>query len=148
MDAATRNSMMNFFNEVASIVPSTGRLTERFFSAPNSNARRHVLRSLCEAIVSCKSFVTVNTNQSSQAIVACVLLDQNASLRNWIEPTDAWYQADRDDMLSQLKTGFPLSDDVRWNRPSGGFFMSIDRAFRSDADEVTECTTKESTLAK
>jgi (S)-3,5-dihydroxyphenylglycine transaminase len=104
-------------------------------------------RALWEDLVKRKSFLTVNTSQIAQAMVAGVLLDQNGSLRDWSQPALAWYRTNRDLMLSQLEAVFsPLSDDVRWNRPSGGFFLAVDLPFKFDANAVNECASQDNVI--
>jgi len=99
-------------------------------------------RALWQDLVQRKSFVTVNTSQINQAIVGGLLLDQNGSLQQWIQPTLAWYRSNRDAMLSQLAAVFePVSNSIRWNRPAGGFFLNVDLPFRFDAEAVRECAT-------
>ncbi|WP_108521627.1 PLP-dependent aminotransferase family protein [Bradyrhizobium algeriense] len=99
-------------------------------------------RTLWEDLVQRKSFGTVNTSQISQAIVAGLLIEQRTSLRGWIRPALDWYRANRDLMLCQLDDVFsPLSDQVRWNRPAGGFFLTLDLPFRFDANTADECAT-------
>jgi (S)-3,5-dihydroxyphenylglycine transaminase len=101
---------------------------------------REARRALWHDLVQRKSFLTTNTNQISQAIVGGILLEQNGSLQQWIAPALGWYRNNRDAMLSQLDAVFaPVSDQIRWNRPAGGFFLSLNLPFRFGADAVTEC---------
>jgi len=103
---------------------------------------RAASRALWCALVHRKSFLTVNTSQITQAIVGGLLLEQNGSLQQWIQPALAWYRNNRDAMLSQLQAVFSsMSDRIRWNHPSGGFFISVDLPFRFDAKAVLECAT-------
>ncbi|MCW1413725.1 PLP-dependent aminotransferase family protein [Rhizobium sp. 1AS11] len=97
-------------------------------------------RVLWEDLVQRKSFVTLNTSQITQAIVAGLLIEQGVSLRGWIRPALDWYRANRDLMLCQLDCVFsPFSDQIRWNRPSGGFFLTLDLPFRFSAESMNEC---------
>jgi (S)-3,5-dihydroxyphenylglycine transaminase len=103
---------------------------------------RAASRALWRHLVQRKSFLTLNTSQITQAIVGGLLLQQNGSLQQWIQPALGWYRTNRDAMLSQLQAVFkPMSDGIRWNRPSGGFFLSLDLPFRFDAEAVLECAT-------
>jgi (S)-3,5-dihydroxyphenylglycine transaminase len=103
---------------------------------------RAASRALWRHLVQRKSFLTVNTSQITQAIVGGLLLQQNGSLQQWIQPALAWYRINRDAMLTQLQAVFALmSDEIRWSRPSGGFFLSLDLPFRFDAEAVLECAT-------
>jgi len=95
---------------------------------------------LWNRLIERKSFVTVNTSQINQSIIGGILLQQSCSLREWVRPVLEAYRANRDAMLDELQRVFPHGGiDVRWNRPSGGFFLSLDLPFRFDADAVTEC---------
>jgi (S)-3,5-dihydroxyphenylglycine transaminase len=86
---------------------------------------------LWHKLVERKSFVTVNTSQVNQSIVGGILLDQSCSLREWIRPVLEAYRANRDAMLDELQQVFADSDDdVHWNTPHGGFFLSVDLPFR------------------
>jgi (S)-3,5-dihydroxyphenylglycine transaminase len=103
---------------------------------------RVACKRLWDELVQRKSFVTVNTSQVTQAIVGGILLEQNCSLQDWIRPGLNFYRDNRDVMLDQLQRAFSgLSDQIRWNRPSGGFFLSLDLPFQFDAHAVTECAT-------
>lgn len=106
-----------------------------------------VCQALWDDLVQRKSFVTINTSQITQAIVAGLLIEQRASLRGWIRPALDWYRANRDVMLRQLDSVFsPLSDPIRWNRPSGGFFLALDLPFRFGADDVDECARRDNVI--
>jgi len=103
---------------------------------------RAASRALLEKLVQRKSFMTVNTSQITQAIVGGILLDQDCSLRNWVQPSVDLYRNNRDIMLGQLEAVFTtLTDRIQWNHPQGGFFLSLDLPFRFDANAVTECAT-------
>ncbi|MFL9875103.1 aminotransferase-like domain-containing protein [Paraburkholderia megapolitana] len=103
-------------------------------------AARHAL---WENLVQRKSYVTVNTSPLTQAIVGGLLLAEGGSLRNWIQPMAGWYRTNRDTMLDALQSTFaPLSDAIGWNRPAGGFFLSMDLPFEFDAQAVTDCATR------
>ncbi|MFC5743210.1 PLP-dependent aminotransferase family protein [Dyella tabacisoli] len=95
---------------------------------------------LFEELTQRKSFLTVNTSQIAQAIVAGLLLEQDCSLRKWVQPAVDLYRDNRDTMLRQLDRVFaPLAGTIGWNRPDGGFFLSLDLPFRFDAEAVTAC---------
>ena len=108
---------------------------------------RAASRALWEDLVNRKSFLTVNTSQIAQAMVAGVLLEQNGTLLDWIQPALARYRENRDLMLTHLQSVFsPLSNEVRWNRPSGGFFLTVDLPFKFDAESVNECASQDSVI--
>ena len=85
-----------------------------------------------------KSFMTVNTPALSQAVVGGVLLDNDMSLIALNAPKVAYYRARRDCMLSNLAGTF--SDErVQWNRPAGGFFITLTLPFSFGTDEMEHC---------
>lgn len=95
---------------------------------------------LWDELVERKSYVTVNTSQITQALVGGLLIDQKGTLQQWIQPALEWYRNNRNAMLSQLEATFPtISSQIRWNHPSGGFFLAMDLPFRFDAEAVVEC---------
>jgi (S)-3,5-dihydroxyphenylglycine transaminase len=103
---------------------------------------------LWKDLVQRKSYLTVNTSQITQAIVGGFLLEQNGSLQQWIQPALAWYRDNRDAMLDQLQAVFPqVSGQIRWNRPSGGFFLTVDLPFQFNAESVVECATDYGVIA-
>lgn len=102
---------------------------------------REEQQALWKAVVQRKSYVTVNTSPVCQAIVGGLLLDQQCSLRHWIEPALSVYRANRDAMLQMLELTFGASGEVGWNEPAGGFFLKLDLPFEFDADNVVECAT-------
>lgn len=101
---------------------------------------RRARERLYDELTQRKSFLTVNTSQITQAMVGGLLLEHDGSLRQWIKPAVDLYRNNRDNMLLQLQLAFAsFSDSIRWNRPSGGFFLSLDLPFRFDAAAVTKC---------
>ncbi|TKC90357.1 PLP-dependent aminotransferase family protein [Trinickia terrae] len=87
-----------------------------------------------------KSFVTVNTSQVTQALVGGVLLNEDASLARLVEAPRAHYRRNRDTLLSALETAFgERRGEVAWNRPEGGFFLSVTLPFDFGERETIEC---------
>jgi (S)-3,5-dihydroxyphenylglycine transaminase len=104
---------------------------------------RQASRALWGSLVRRKSVSTLNTSQISQAVVGGLLLQNNCSLRNWIQPAVAWYRQNRDAILEELGALFQGSaPGVHWNRPSGGFFLCLDLPFEFDSGAVVECAMK------
>ncbi len=91
---------------------------------------------LADELTKIKSMVTVNTSAVSQAVVAGMLLaaDGRASALN--AETAAYYGNAMRVTLEQLAENFPEADQaalgVRWNEPSGGFFLAVNVPFRAD----------------
>ncbi|MFD4523030.1 aminotransferase class I/II-fold pyridoxal phosphate-dependent enzyme [Streptomyces sp. NPDC058470] len=91
---------------------------------------------LADELTKIKSMVTVNTSPVAQAVVAGMLLaaDKRASELN--SKTAAYYGDAMRVTLRQLEETFPEDEraalGIRWNEPSGGFFLAVDVAFRAD----------------
>ena len=89
-----------------------------------------------------KSFVSVNTSGLLQAIVGGVLIQENYSLRAMLEPKIAFYKQSRDHMTACLKRFLAeegVADQVTWNTPGGGFFLTVNVPFEFDEDSVRRC---------
>jgi len=88
-----------------------------------------------------KSLTTVTTAPLLQAIAGSILLENNHSLRALVAKKVPFYKANRDRMLAALKR--ELADaaamQVSWNRPAGGFFMTVDVPFAFDDECVEAC---------
>ena len=103
---------------------------------------RRACRTLFDALIQRKSILTLNTSQISQALVAGLLLRESGTLNGWIQPALALYRANRDLMLSHLQNSLGgMCPQIRWNVPTGGFFVCLDVPFQIDAEAVTECST-------
>jgi (S)-3,5-dihydroxyphenylglycine transaminase len=95
--------------------------------------------SLCDELSKIKSMMTVNTSPLCQAIAGGLLLRNDCSLQQFTAARRAQVQECRDAMLAALERHFPSSAawcaGVRWNRPGGGFFLSLTLPFTvSEAD--------------
>jgi (S)-3,5-dihydroxyphenylglycine transaminase len=100
------------------------------------NAREELMRELLER----KSLLTLNTSQLNQGIAGGILLQQNMSLRSWVEPARSFYHHNRNTMLNCLDREFnAMNKQIRWNKPEGGFFISMSLPFDFDSDTVTDC---------
>ena len=87
-----------------------------------------------------KSFLTVNTSQLNQALIGGVLLSQQGTLRELIAPQLNHYRSNRDLLLAALEREFgDERDAVHWNRPQGGFFLTMKLPFRFGQAEVLQC---------
>ncbi|GAA1242970.1 PLP-dependent aminotransferase family protein [Kitasatospora nipponensis] len=91
---------------------------------------------LADELTKIKSMVTVNTSPVSQAVVAGMLLAATGRTAEVNAETAAYYGDAMRVTLQQLAENFPLEDraalGVRWNEPSGGFFLALDVPFRAD----------------
>jgi (S)-3,5-dihydroxyphenylglycine transaminase len=86
-----------------------------------------------------KSLTTVNTSPVVQAIAGGILLEAGGSLRPVVEAKLPFYRANRDRMLASLETTLGDLEGVRWNRPEGGFFLTLTLPFDFTDDDLTAC---------
>jgi (S)-3,5-dihydroxyphenylglycine transaminase len=97
-------------------------------------------QSLFDELTLRKSYVSVNTSAITQAMVAGFLLQENFSLRNWIQPSLARYRQNRDRLLLALDAEFAdLQEHISWNRPAGGFFLTMDLPFEFGNEALKSC---------
>ncbi|MGW4651162.1 aminotransferase-like domain-containing protein [Kitasatospora sp. NPDC004289] len=91
---------------------------------------------LADQLTKIKSMVTVNTSSVSQAVVAGMLLTADGRAAELNAETAHYYGDNMRAMLDQLADCFPAEErqglGVRWNEPSGGFFLSFTVPFRAD----------------
>lgn len=92
------------------------------------------------ALSQAKSFMTVNTSQIGQAIAGAILLSQDGSLRDLIAPAIRHYRTNRDAMVDSLADAFSAQvGTVSWNRPDGGFFLTVGLPFEFGREEAEIC---------
>jgi (S)-3,5-dihydroxyphenylglycine transaminase len=84
-----------------------------------------------------KSLTTVNTSPLLQAAAGGILLASGGSLRELVRRKLPFYRRNRDLMVQCLTA--QLDGLVSWNRPAGGFFITLDLPFEFDADCLEEC---------
>ncbi|GAB2748443.1 aminotransferase-like domain-containing protein [Kitasatospora kifunensis] len=91
---------------------------------------------LAAELTKIKSMITVNTSPLAQAAVAGMLLAVDGRTSELNTETSAYYGDAMRAVLRELDAWFPQEDraglGVRWNRPSGGFFLSVDVPFPAD----------------
>lgn len=91
---------------------------------------------LADELTKIKSMVTVNTSAVSQAVVAGMLLAAGGRASALNTETAAYYGDAMRVTLEQLAEDFPEAErtvlGVRWNEPSGGFFLAVNVPFRAD----------------
>ncbi|MEU5219886.1 aminotransferase class I/II-fold pyridoxal phosphate-dependent enzyme [Streptomyces sp. NPDC020807] len=97
---------------------------------------------LADALSKIKSMVTVNTSPISQALVAGMLLTADGRAGELNKATAAYYGDAMRVTLDALEDAFPPRErtalGVRWNAPSGGFFLSLTVPFRADEPALTQ----------
>ncbi|MGH3683141.1 MAG: PLP-dependent aminotransferase family protein, partial [Natronosporangium sp.] len=90
-----------------------------------------------------KSIVTVNTSPLSQAVVAGVLLGSGGGLATRAARAAAHYRDGLATLRRELERHFPARRRDRlavdWNRPEGGFFLSLRVPFRADDAALARC---------
>ncbi|MET7396073.1 PLP-dependent aminotransferase family protein [Dactylosporangium sp. NPDC005572] len=80
---------------------------------------------LAEELSTVKSMLTVNTSALSQAVVGGMLIDSGFSLRAANQAKIAFYRQNLRTLLAALEREF-AGGPIRWNSPSGGFFVVVD----------------------
>ena len=91
-------------------------------------------KKIVRQMVVAKQFVDCATNTLSQYILLGFI--QNGLLEKRIRSNIDHYKKKRDHMLKALKTHFPSK--VKWNKPSGGFFIFIHCPENIDATELLQ----------
>ncbi|MGC5568005.1 aminotransferase class I/II-fold pyridoxal phosphate-dependent enzyme [Streptomyces sp. FR-108] len=91
---------------------------------------------LADELTKIKSMVTVNTSPVSQAVTAGMLLSVDGRTSELNTRTAAYYGDAMRVTLRELERNFPEDEraalGVRWNEPSGGFFLAVDVPFEAD----------------
>ncbi|WP_062214274.1 aminotransferase class I/II-fold pyridoxal phosphate-dependent enzyme [Streptomyces sp. NBRC 109706] len=95
---------------------------------------------LADELAKIKSMVTVNTPALSQAAVAGVLLASRGRLTDFNAAPAKHYDEALQGVLDELERNFPEADrrrtGVSWNRPTGGFFLTVRVPFAADNDAL------------
>jgi (S)-3,5-dihydroxyphenylglycine transaminase len=90
-----------------------------------------------------KSLTTVTTPPLLQAVVGGLLLENGGSLKSLMAAKLPSYRENRDRMLASLAEHFgadpALAPAVRWNRPEGGFFLTLSLPFDFTEERLTVC---------
>ncbi|MEV7194416.1 aminotransferase class I/II-fold pyridoxal phosphate-dependent enzyme [Streptomyces sp. NPDC093510] len=91
---------------------------------------------LADELAKIKSMVTVNTSSLSQAAVAGTLLAAGGRVSELNAAASAYYGDAMRATLRELGRHLPLERrealGVRWNEPTGGFFLTLRVPFRAD----------------
>nr|AGS49762.1 alpha-aminoadipate aminotransferase [uncultured bacterium esnapd15] len=98
---------------------------------------------LADELSRIKSMVTVNTSSLSQAVVAGALLAAGGRVSELNAKAAGHYGDAMRRVLDRLAERLPESRraelGVRWNEPSGGFFLSLTVRFEADDAALTRC---------
>ncbi|WP_018681759.1 PLP-dependent aminotransferase family protein [Actinokineospora enzanensis] len=97
---------------------------------------------LAESLAKIKSMTTVNTSALSQAAIGGMLVRSGCALRAANRDTIAFYRNNMKLMLAELSQHFPPGSGVRWNSPTGGFFVVVTVPFVAD-DAALERSARE-----
>lgn len=96
---------------------------------------------LADELAKIKSMVTVNTSSLSQAVVAGALLAARGRISELNARASAYYGHAMQCTLRHLDARLPAdrraSLGVRWNEPTGGFFLTVQVPFRADGAALT-----------
>lgn len=96
--------------------------------------------SLAMELSKIKSLVTVNTPSITQAMAGAALMSAGNSLRNIVRSIAGKLRCNRDVLLDCLGREFAgMEDSVCWNRPLGGFFLTLTVPFKFDLPELRRC---------
>jgi (S)-3,5-dihydroxyphenylglycine transaminase len=91
---------------------------------------------LADELIKIKSVVTVNTSSLSQAVVAGMLLSADGRAGDIGARASHYYGETMRSTLHQLEVCFPpdrrAALGVRWNEPTGGFFLQVEVPFHAD----------------
>ncbi|MFE3287743.1 aminotransferase class I/II-fold pyridoxal phosphate-dependent enzyme, partial [Streptomyces sp. NPDC059233] len=96
---------------------------------------------LADELAKIKSMVTVNTSSLSQAAVAGTLLAAGGRISELNSEAAAHYGEAMRATLAGLDAHLPAvrreALGVRWNEPTGGFFLTLNVPFRADNEALT-----------
>lgn len=95
--------------------------------------------SLAAELSKVKSLTTVTTAPVLQAVVGAQLIENGGSLRDFVRGKLPFYKANRDRMLACLERDLGEIEGVRWNRPAGGFFLTVHLPFAFDDACLQDC---------
>jgi (S)-3,5-dihydroxyphenylglycine transaminase len=93
---------------------------------------------LADELSKIKSLTTVTTSPLVQAIAGGILLDNGGSLAGLVRGKLPFYRANRDCMLRSLDRQFSAGEAI-WNRPEGGFFLTLTLPFDFDSECLAAC---------
>lgn len=99
-----------------------------------------VNRCLAEELSKVKSLMTVNTPALSPALAAGALTEAQYSLKQQVLPQVEQLRQNRNRLLASLSSEFhDVQPLIRWNRPQGGFFLTLTLPFPFGIEEMRLC---------
>jgi (S)-3,5-dihydroxyphenylglycine transaminase len=100
-------------------------------------------QTLAQELSRVKSLLTVNSSPLLQAAVGAILLKHQCSLQPLVTPKLTDYRRNRDLMIECLRNEFASMEElVRWNRPTGGFFLTLYLPFPFGKEELQACSSE------
>jgi (S)-3,5-dihydroxyphenylglycine transaminase len=99
---------------------------------------------MSDVMAKVKGYITVNTPAIDQAILGGLLINNRFSLEEYNSAKREGIKGKRDAVLRALsrhfRSGrFSWEQEVRWNTPSGGFFITVTVPFPVGKEEVSLC---------
>ncbi len=104
-----------------------------------ADARCESGASLAAELANVKGLTTVNTSGLLQGVVGGALLESGCSLVAVTAEKVELCRRNRDALLAALARTFGDMPGVGWNRPAGGFFLTLDVPFACTEDTVRTC---------
>jgi len=102
---------------------------------------------LSDLMAKTKGYITVNTPSITQAAFGGMLHQNNYSLLETTKEKVIAMHQKRDQILASLdlfldKKKHPWAKEINWNKPKGGFFITIKTPFVVDKSDVILCAEK------
>jgi len=95
---------------------------------------------LAKELSKVKGLLTLNTSTICQAIAASALQNAGNSLEAIVQGKREQLRRNRDTLLACLAEEFTdWEDEIRWNRPRGGFFVTLTLPFPFGPTELKRC---------
>ncbi|MGG8410252.1 PLP-dependent aminotransferase family protein [Streptomyces sp. 12297] len=96
---------------------------------------------LADELAKIKSVLSVNTSPLAQAVIGGKLLEHGCSMRRANVREAEVYRGNLHAVLAGLTARFPPGTDppVRWNTPTGGFFLCLTLPFAADDRLLEHC---------
>lgn len=86
-----------------------------------------------------KSYVSIATSPLTQAALAGFLLGCDMDISAWVAPRVEKLRQGRETLLHALDRSFGEAAALGWNRPEGGFFLTLDLGRPFDLDDCFAC---------
>jgi (S)-3,5-dihydroxyphenylglycine transaminase len=105
---------------------------------------------LSEIACKAKGLTSINTSPLMQATLAAVLIENEHRLSSHVAMVLAHYRKKRDALLRAMERHFSHDPsefpDVHWNRPEGGFFVTVHVPLEFTMSLVEECAAREGVI--